>query len=151
VEVGDICSRDMVAIAAPASLTDAAQIMRKEHVGMLVVTEPMAAGHDSKVVGVLTDRDIVTAVVAKQADPNTLTVGDVMTRNPLLANEAHSLGHVLRLMREIGVRRVPVLGAREQLVGILSLDDVLGLLATELGDVSQAIHSGPILERHSRP
>ena len=150
-EVGDICTRNMITIAAPASLIEAAQAMRKDHVGMLVVTEPISDGHDSKVVGVLTDRDIVTAVVAKEADPNALTVGDVMTRNPLLVNEAHSLAHALRMMRENGVRRIPVLGTRDELVGVLSLDDVLDALATELGDVSQAIRSGQTLERHSRP
>lgn len=150
-EIGDICSRNMITVAAHESLTEAAQIMRKEHVGLVVVIEPMPDGRDSKAVGVLTDRDIVTAVVAKGADPDALTVGDVMARNPLMANEAHSLRHALRLMRESGVRRVPVLGSRDQLVGILSLDDVLEALATELGDVSQAIRSGQSQERHSRP
>ena len=141
----------MVTIAAHASVVDAAQLMRKDHVGLLVVTEPVNDGHDARVNGVLTDRDIVTAVVAKGANPNTLTVGDVMARNPVMVNEAHSLGHVLRLMRESGVRRVPVLGNRDQLVGVLSVDDVLEALAVELGDVSQAIRSGQMLERHSRP
>ncbi|MBS0421234.1 MAG: CBS domain-containing protein [Proteobacteria bacterium] len=141
----------MVTTAAHASLVEAAQLMRKDHVGLLVVAEPAADGHDSRVVGVLTDRDIVTAVVAKEADPATLTVGDVMARNPVMANELHSLGHALRLMRESGVRRVPVLGNRDQLVGVLSVDDVLEALAVELGDVSRAIRSGQRLERHSRP
>ena len=150
-EVGDLCTRNVVTIGVHASLVEAAQIMRKDHVGLLVVTEPAADGHDSKVVGVLTDRDIVTAVVAKSADPNTLTVGDVMARNPVMANEAHALGHALRLMRETGVRRVPVVGNRDQLVGVLSLDDVLDALATELGDVSQAIRSGQRFERRTRP
>jgi CBS domain-containing protein len=130
---------------------DAAQLMRKDHVGLLVVTELVNDGHDARVNGVLTDRDIVTAVVAKGGDPNTLTVGDVMARNPVMLNEVHSLGHGLRLMRESGVRRVPVLGNRDQLVGVLSVDDVLEALAVELGDVSQAIRSGQKLERHSRP
>jgi len=151
VEVGDICNRNMITIAERASLVDAAQIMRKGHVGLLVVTEPVADGRDARVIGVLTDRDIVTAVVAKAADPNALTVSDVMARNPVMANEVHSLGHALRLMRESGVRRVPVLGNRDQLVGVLSVDDVLEALAVELGDVSQAIRAGQKLERHSRP
>lgn len=150
-EVGDICNRNMVTIAAHASVVDAAQLMRKAHVGLLVVTEPMPDGNDSRVMGVLTDRDIVTAVIAKGADPNVLTVGDIMTPNPVMANDAHSLRHGLRLMRETGVRRMPVLGNRDQLVGVLSLDDVLEALATELGDVSETIRTGQVLERHSRP
>jgi CBS domain-containing protein len=151
VEVGDLCNRNMVPIGAQASLVEAAQIMRKDHVGMLVVTQPAPDGHDSKVLGVLTDRDIVTAVVAKSADPDTLKVEDVMARNPIMVSDRHTLDHALRLMRETGVRRVPVLGNRDELVGVLSLDDVLEALATELGDVSQAIRSGQRLERRTRP
>lgn len=151
VEVGDICNRNMVTIGAYASLVDAAQLMRKDHVGLLAVTEPMGDGHDARVIGVLTDRDIVTAVVAKSADPGTLTVGDVMARTPVMVSELHSLGHALRLMRESGVRRVPVVGNRDQLVGVLSVDDVLEALAVELSDVSLAIRSGQKLERYSRP
>jgi CBS domain-containing protein len=141
----------MVTIGAQASLVEAAQIMRKDHVGMLVVTEPAPDGHDSRVLGVLTDRDIVTAVVAKSANPDTLKVEDVMARNPIMVSDRHNLDHALRLMRETGVRRVPVLGNRDELVGVLSLDDVLEALATELGDVSQAIRSGQRLERRTRP
>lgn len=150
-EVGDICNRNMVTIAARESVVDAALLMRKAHVGLLVVTAPMADGNDAKVVGVLTDRDIVTAVIARAADPNALTVGDIMTPQPVMANDVHSLRHALRLMRETGVRRMPVLGNRDQLVGVLSLDDVLEALAGELGDVSQTIRTGQVVERHSRP
>ncbi len=150
-EVGDICNRNMVTIAARESVVDAALLMRKAHVGLLVVTEPMAGGNDAKVLGVLTDRDIVTAVIAKAADPNVLTVGDIMTPNPVMASDMHSLRHGLRLMREAGVRRMPVLGNRDQLVGVLSLDDVLEALATELDDVSHTIRSGQNIERHTRP
>lgn len=150
-EVGDLCNRNMITIAETASLVETAQVMRTDHVGFLVVTEPAPGGHDARVLGVITDRDIVTAVIAKGAEPATLTVGDVMSRNPIMVSEAHTLGHALRLMREAGVRRVPVLGNRDQLVGVLSIDDVLEALSNELGDVSQAIRKGPQSERHSRP
>lgn len=151
VEVGDLCDRNMITIGERASLVDAAQVMRTDHVGFLVVTEPVPEGHDAKVLGVLTDRDIVTAVIAKGAEPATLTVGDVMGRYPIMVSEAHTLGHALRLMREAGVRRVPVLGNRDQLVGVLSIDDVLEALSNELGDVSQAIRKGQLSERRTRP
>jgi CBS domain-containing protein len=83
-KVGDLCQHEVVTIPPSAGLTAAARVMRQEHVGYLVVVAPMAEEGLRKVVGVLTDRDIVIAVVAREADPRTLTVGDVMTRDPLL-------------------------------------------------------------------
>jgi CBS domain-containing protein len=57
----------------------------------------------------------------------------------------------LRTMREVGVRRVPVVGARNELLGVLSIDDVLDSLAEQLGSVSAAIRSEQRLERTARP
>src|ERR1700761_3940929 len=96
--VGDLCQHEVVTIPASAGLSAAARVMRQEHVGYLVVVEPMPEEGQRKVVGVLTDRDIVIAVVAREADPRTLTVGDVMTRDPLLVNEHSSLETTLGLM-----------------------------------------------------
>jgi CBS domain-containing protein len=104
-----------------------------------------------KVVGVLTDRDIVTTVVAKDADAHTLKVGDVMTRNPLVAGDSYALESMLRHMREAGVRRVPVVGLRSELVGVLSLDDVLEALASQLTNIAAAIRNEQQLERSVRP
>jgi CBS domain-containing protein len=101
--------------------------------------------------GMLTDRDIVTAVLAGDADIHQLRVGDVMTRNPLKVSEFSALEATLKLMREVGVRRVPVIGTRDQLVGILSLDDVLECLADQLMDVARAVRMEQKVERTARP
>ncbi len=151
VNVGAICQRDVVSVDAAEGLSQAARLMRQKHVGFLVVVESSASSADLKVVGVLTDRDIVTAVIAKEADARSFRVGDVMTRNPLLADASASLESTLRTMREVGVRRVPVVGARNELVGVLSVDDVLDLLAEQLGSVTAAIRSEQRQERATRP
>jgi len=149
--VGDICRRNVVTIAPDASLSQAASMMREGHVGMLVVvSEQKNAGTDRTVQGVLTDRDIVVTVVGRQVDPNELKVGDVMTRNPLLVAEGASVAGVLGLMRADGVRRVPVVGTRNQLVGVLSIDDVLDALADQLTAISAAIRGGQERERNAR-
>lgn len=148
--VGAICSREVVTARLADGLGMAAKIMRERHVGCLVVVEPDAASKDLKVVGVLTDRDIVTTVIAKEADPRTLTVGDVMTRAPLLVAESQRLGTALKHMRDVGVRRVPVVGGRGELVGLLSLDDVLEAFAVELTDVAAAIRAEQRAERSTR-
>ncbi len=149
--VGKICHREVVTVDAAEGLTQAARLMRQQHVGFLVVVESNTANADLKVVGVLTDRDIVTAVIAKEADARSFRVGDVMTRNPLLADESASLDSTLKTMREVGVRRVPVVGVRNELVGVLSIDDVLDSLADQLGSVSAAIRSEQRQERTARP
>lgn len=148
--IGTVCRRDVVTVDAAEGLAQAARLMRLRHVGFLIVVEANSSNSDLKVVGVLTDRDIVTVVVAKDADARTLKVGDVMTRNPLLVIEAGSVEATVRQMREVGVRRVPVVGARNELVGVLSLDDVLESMATLIADIAGAIRTEQRTERTSR-
>jgi CBS domain-containing protein len=137
--VGRLCERQVVTVTPQQELVPAAELMREKHIGFLVVVEEYG-----RPIGVLTDRDIVISVVAKRADPSLLTVADVMTRDPTTADEEESVVSALRTMRRIGVRRLPVVGSNGLLTGILSLDDVLDLLANELAEVSGAIHN----ERH---
>jgi CBS domain-containing protein len=148
--VGNICKTEVITVTAGESVAAAAHLMREKHVGLLVVVDAGEVKPDLKPVGVLTDRDIVTAVVAKDADAHTLKVGDVMTRNPLLAGEAHYLEGILRHMREAGVRRAPVVGSRGQLTGILSLDDVITQFATQLTDIAGAFLNEQTRERGTR-
>jgi len=149
--VGTICQSNVVTTTSGEDLCVAARLMRERHVGFLVAVESMTSDADLKVIGVLTDRDIVVTVVAKEADARTLKVGDIMTRNPLLVSDSCPLEVALRHMRDSGVRRVPVVGGRTQLVGVLSLDDVLDALAGELNDVAGAIRSEQHIERTARP
>ncbi|MBS0377498.1 MAG: CBS domain-containing protein [Proteobacteria bacterium] len=144
--VARLCRRSPLTAYESESLPVAAQRMRETHVGFLVVIRPQ----QQRVVGVITDRDIVTAVVAQGASPSEFTVGDVMTRNPLLIEESQSPVSALGLMREAGVRRVPVV-AEGQLVGVLSVDDLLGSLAQQLSDVVQVIRTELTAERSARP
>jgi CBS domain-containing protein len=138
-KVGDICSRNVITARESDGLTAAAQLMRHKHLGYLVVVQPSVADGTLTPVGVITDRDIVVAVVAREADPRSLTVGDVMTRQPVLGSEDSSVASALHHMREVGVRRLPVVDRGGRLVGVLSLDDVLDALAEELMDVASSI------------
>lgn len=133
--VASICRHRVVTVGPSDDLTVAARLMREQHVGYLVVVEPVPAEHKLRPVGVLTDRDIVVAVVARDANPRELRVGEVMTASPALAVDHDGVSVALREMRRNGVRRLPVVDARGHLVGVLSLDDVLESLAVELQDV----------------
>lgn len=150
-DVGSLCQRNVVTITAGEDVTAAARVMREKHVGYLIVAEPLAETGLRRAVGVLTDRDIVVAVVARDADPHSLKVGDVMTRNPLLVAENCSMDAVLAFMREAGVRRVPVIGAQRELVGVLSVDDVLEQMAQQLTNIAASFRSEQRAEAVMRP
>lgn len=144
VTVGDICTR-LVAITYPSlSIEEAARVMREQHVGSLVVVEEVSP-KDRQVVGMLTDRDIVTGVVAAQRDPMGLCVADLMSRELVTAREEDSVLDVLIAMRRKAVRRVPVVGPHERLIGIVTIDDVLQLLAEEMQALAAAVSSA---QRH---
>ena len=125
--------------------------MRAKHVGYLVVVELDLRDQVARPIGVLSDRDIVVGVVACEADIRALRVGDVMTERPVTASESDSVAAALNEMRRAGVRGLPVVASRGQLVGVVSLDDVLAELAGALGSVAGAIGKEQRLEAALRP
>lgn len=147
--IGRLCRRDVITIQEHEELTAAAQLMRARHVGFLIVVTPPEDrnGGKQKVAGVITDRDIVVGVIAREVPARELTVGDVMTRDPLLAEEGQPIESVLCLMREVGVRRVPVTDAEGYLAGVLSMDDVLEAMAEQLVNIAASIRKERRVER----
>lgn len=148
-DAGALCSRKVITVAATDELVHAARVMREQHVGFLIVTEARTEGSQAPV-GVLTDRDIVVAVVAREVSPASLSVGDVMTRRPAVARDTDSLDSVLGKMRASGVRRLPVVDAGERLIGIVALDDVLNHVAAQLTSIAASIRQGRHVERQQR-
>jgi CBS domain-containing protein len=124
--VGRICTRDVDLAAIDESVFDAAGRMRDRGVGMLIVVD--ANGWPA---GVLTDRDLALRVVAAGNDPHATTVGAVMTKDPKTVSDVTPIGSALGLMRSGAFRRLPVVNGNGKLVGVLSLDDVIALLAEE--------------------
>jgi CBS domain-containing protein len=149
--IGEICERDTVTIRPYEDVVAAARLMREKHVGFLVVVEPAVIDGTWHPVGVLTDRDIVITVVAREANPHSLRVEDVMTRKPVTASTDTSLDAALRDMRRVGVRRLPVVGEHGALFGIIAIDDVLARLTEQLQHAAGAIRSEQRVERALRP
>ena len=147
-DVGDICNRTVVFATEDMSVKEAAELMRNQHVGSLVVVKEANAGRI--VVGMVTDRDIAIVAVARDFDPQTLRVADIMSVDPATVRPGHSVNDVLRLMRERGIRRVPVTTDSGVLIGIVTLDDLLEILAEEMQDFVQAITSGQKREARVR-
>jgi CBS domain-containing protein len=150
-DVMKLCRRSVVTIRPFEEVLAAAKLMREQHVGYLVVVEPLLGDEGLRPVGVLTDRDIVVRVLARDTDPRTLRVSDVMTRDPVVVQASDRLDDALRSMRLIGVRRIPVAGHRGLLVGVLSLDEVIDELAGRLSEVAGSIRSEQRAEEVLRP
>jgi CBS domain-containing protein len=129
--VGEICIRDVVVASRDATVARAAQLMREFHVGDLVVVDE--SGGRRIPAGIVTDRDVVIGVVAPGLDPATLTAGDIMTGELITAQESDGVFETLQTMRRRGVRRLPVVDAAGALAGIVALDDILEIIAEELG------------------
>ena len=131
--IGEFCNRDVVIVHKGENALEAAKLMRQYHVGDVVVVTDK---DDKKVpVGILTDRDIVIELVAEQVDPESVSVGDVMSDHLHIISESDELLDVIAQMRSKGVRRAPVVSKEGELVGILTLDDVLDVLAEALNDL----------------
>ena len=100
--VRDAMTENPSSIGASASVVEAARMMREEDIGSLPIT------NDGKLVGMITDRDITTMVVADAADPETTSVGDVSSRDPISVEPDKEIEEALKLMANHQVRRLPV-------------------------------------------
>jgi len=149
--VDEICQKNVVTIGQTEGVTAAVKLMREKHIGYLIVVESEAQAPQPVPIGVLTDRDVVVTVLARTADARELTVGDVMTRKPVVVRDTDSIKVALQEMRRIGVRRLPVVNDDGRLTGVLSLDDLLDSFATQLTDAAQAIRRGQDVEFALRP
>lgn len=146
--VGDICARRVVTAERKTAIRDAIALMRDEHVGDVVVTEPHAAGEAP--VGILTDRDIVLELLAKDVDLDAVTVGDVMSYELVTVEAEDEIVDAIELMQSSAVRRLPVVGAQGQLVGLLSLDDLVAVLSETIGGLCSVIRRQQKMEQTRR-
>src|SRR5512147_2848625 len=97
--VGQLCNRNVITVRKTDEIPVAARLMREKHVGYLVVADPDVSGPTQRPIGVLTDRDIVVGVVAQDVNPRSLTVGDVMTRNPVVIELNDTIAAAVQEMR----------------------------------------------------
>ena len=122
-------------IDSSTPVVEAAKIMKAEDVGSVPVVE------GDRLVGMLTDRDMVVRVVAEGRDPQSTTPGDIASRDLVTVDPDQSLDEAARLMAQHQVRRLPVVEEDGRLVGILSQGDV-----AQVGDDSL---TGEVVERIS--
>ena len=128
--ISTICNREVVVMQRNETVLEAARLMRQHHVGDVLVVEDR--GGVRVPVGIVTDRDLVVEIMAPELDQMAITVGDIMAPELATVKENTGVFEAIQYMRVKGVRRLPVVNHNAGLIGILTLDDLLELLAEEL-------------------
>lgn len=137
VKVGEFCNREVVIIKPDEPLKNVAELMRKYHVGDVVLTKEEQARRIP--IGIITDRDLVLEVLAPGLQMDKLTAGDI-SMSPLCSiHEEKNIFDALELMKEKGFRRLPVVGDNGALIGIITVDDIIELFTEMIGSMTQVI------------
>lgn len=121
-------------VSPRATITEASEQMKGRGIGAVVVVSD-----DHKAIGMLTDRDIVMRVVAEGKSPAETPVEAVMSRDVVTLPESASIRSVTELMRDKGVRRIPISDENGHIAGIVSFDDLLLLFGLEIGNLANAV------------
>ena len=131
--IQELLKREVQTLPPTASCAEAARLMRDERIGSVVVAE------EERPLGILTDRDLVLRVMASGEDPEKVTVRDAMSTRPVFISGERGLRQAIETMHELAVRRLPVVDDDQKLVGLLSLDDMVVLLAEQLSSLADTI------------
>jgi CBS domain-containing protein len=131
--IAKLIRRDPETVARDVTCAAAARRMRDARVGSLIVAER------GRPLGIVTDRDLAVRVMAADADPEKVTVGEVMSERPIFLSESADLLTAVQTMRDLVVRRLPVVDASGMIVGVVSLDDAILVLAASLEAAAQLI------------
>lgn len=138
-KIGECCNRDVVIAEKRMEILDTARLMKKHHVGDLVVVEKRNG--DTRPVGILTDRDLVVEVMAQEVPPNEVIAADVMSLEIATVREEEGVWETLERMRDLGVRRMPVVDKDGSLVGLITLDDLVELFTEAMDNMTRLIRS----------
>ncbi|WP_374089076.1 CBS domain-containing protein [Methylomicrobium lacus] len=143
-----LCNREVLVAAKDDSILEAAKLMREYHAGDVIIVEERNGARYP--VGIVTDRDIVIELIAKEIAIDSVTVGDLMCRELVLAREEDSLFDAIKLMRQKGIRRLPVVDLHGALAGIITADDLIELTTEQLRDIAGLIGREQALEKQIR-
>lgn len=146
--IGEYCNREVVFATRNMDIIEAAQLMRQHHVGDLVVVDETNGKRIP--VGIVTDRDMVIEIIAKSVDLNDFCVGDIMGSQLVSMQSNETVLDTIHLMCTKGVRRIPVVNLKGELEGIMTADDLLGILAEEMSELARIPQNEKKKETHLR-
>lgn len=146
--VGEYCNREVIITDRETSILEATQLMRRHHVGSLIVVD----GQEGKriPVGIITDRDIVVELLAAEIDLNSVSIGDAMSYELITVTEQDDIMETVEKMRGWGVRRLPVINSEGAIVGIFAADDMLELIAELLTSLAKLVGVEQLREQARR-
>ena len=130
--IRDVMTPDPVCVSERDSIREAARIMAREDTGVVPVVD------GKKVIGMITDRDIVVRLVAEGKDPSNAKVNEAMTKNVRSIKEDSTINDALQVMSNAQIRRVPVVNNNNEIIGIVSMKDI-ATESRESGKVGKAV------------
>jgi len=133
--VYDSCQPNVVTAPPDAKITDVVKLMDEKNVGCVIITEKQIP------VGIITDRDITLRVIGAKKDPKKLEIQSVMTKKPTIIEGKKGLFEAMHQFEGKDFRRMPVVDERGRLVGIITIDDLMRLLARELSFMTMVIET----------
>ncbi len=133
--IEDLARKDVVSASPETSVPELARRMRDETVGSVVITD------GERPVGIVTDRDLTTRVLTEEANPNDRTAGGVMSTDLCAVGPDAGFYEAAQVMSENGVRRLPVCTDEDELVGIITVDDLTELLADEQEQLASVVRA----------
>ena len=143
----EMCTAGVVCCGLKTTALEAARLMRHKHVGdVVVVDNPEEKGIP---LGIVTDRDLVVQVLGRDLDPAKTTVGGLMRKPIVIAHEAEDTSEVIARMRSHGVRRIPVVAREGEVVGIVTLDDLLRQCVADAGSLVDIMNKAQSNEQHA--
>lgn len=146
--IGELCTREVIVAYQDDSIVEIAKLMRKYHVGDIVIVDRQKK--QKQPIGIITDRDIVLELVAREVDISQVTAGDIMSADLLVVSEQDEVSVVLEQMRTKGVRRIPVINHNKELIGIVTENDIIELISEQLSSLAALVEKGAHLEHVNR-
>ena len=127
------CRKPVVRISPETSITEACHLMEQNNIGCLI------AEREGKLCGIVTDRDIALRVTGLRRDPDKTTVQDIMTPDPIRVCVDKDLHHLTALMHAYHVRRVPIVSGFDTTLGLVTLDDLIAQMGSEISEIGKVI------------
>lgn len=147
--IGEYCNRDVTISAPDTSIIDAAKLMRRHHVGDLVVVDRQEG--KNLPMGIVTDRDLVLEILAQDVDPDSLSIRDIMSSDLVTVLESETFLSALDIMQKQRVRRILVVDDHGGLQGIFTADDAIELVAEAMNDLTSLVKREIVREADLRP
>ncbi len=128
-----VCQTNVVSVSPHTTIAFVADLMKEKNIGCVIITE------DHKPVGIVTDRDLALRANISKEEKDSAPVSSIMTTDVQIIRKDTGIFQAVQVMKTSRVRRLPVVDMGGRLVGLITVDDILRLLARELGEIARVI------------